>query len=98
VGEQLSVTARTASGDLAEIWRHRLSTPGEPQILDEHYPDHPEGRSVHQPRLQPRSEAEIAFVGIGPGAGRWLALAVADSPVRRQACASQAPPHRATPR
>jgi hypothetical protein len=72
VGEELSVTARTASGDLAEIWRHRLATPGDPQIIDEHYPDHPDGRSVHQPRLAPRSEAEIAFVDIGPGAGRWL--------------------------
>ncbi|MFE7712029.1 hypothetical protein ACFU6I_41190 [Streptomyces sp. NPDC057486] len=54
------------------IWRHQLSTPGVPQIIDAHYPDHPDGRSVHQPRLQPRSEAEVAFVGIGPGAGRWL--------------------------
>jgi hypothetical protein len=72
VGEELSITARTASGDLAEIWRHRLSTPGDPQILDEHYPDHPDGRSVHQPKLRPRTEAEIAFVGIGAGAGRWL--------------------------
>ncbi|WP_406116379.1 IS21 family transposase [Streptomyces sp. NBC_01014] len=72
VGEELSITARTKSGDLSEIWRHQLSTPGVPQIIDEHYPDHPDGRSIHQPRLQPRSEAEIAFVGIGPGAGRWL--------------------------
>ncbi|MBC9719546.1 hypothetical protein H9Y04_44345 [Streptomyces sp. TRM66268-LWL] len=72
VGEEPSITARTNSGDLLEIWRHQLSTPGVPQIIDEHYPDHPDGRSIHQPRLQPRSEAEIAFVGIGPGAGRWL--------------------------
>ncbi|WTE91137.1 hypothetical protein OH767_04865 [Streptomyces sp. NBC_01614] len=72
VGEELSIIARTNSGDLSEIWRHQLSTPGVPQIIDEHYPDHPDGRSIHQPRLQPRSEAEIAFVSIGPGAGRWL--------------------------
>jgi hypothetical protein len=72
VGEELSITARTNSGDLSEIWRHQLSTPGTPQIIDEHYPDHPDGRSVHQPRLRPRTEAEIAFVGLGPGAGRWL--------------------------
>ncbi|WP_342456987.1 Mu transposase domain-containing protein [Streptomyces sp. WZ-12] len=51
VGEELSITARTNSGDLSEIWRHQLSTPGAPQIIDEHYPDHPDGRSVHQPRL-----------------------------------------------
>ncbi|MFF1296366.1 IS21 family transposase, partial [Streptomyces sp. NPDC058296] len=72
VGEELSITARTNSGDLSEIWRHQLSTPGVPQIIDAHYPGHPDGRSIHQPRLRPRSEAEIAFVGIGPGAGRWL--------------------------
>ncbi|MGW0856229.1 IS21 family transposase [Streptomyces sp. NPDC002690] len=72
VGEEPSITARTNSGDLSGIWRHQLSTPGVPQIIDAHYPDHPDGRSIHQPRLQPRSEAEIAFVGIGPGAGRWL--------------------------
>ncbi|MFB6632158.1 hypothetical protein ACFCWY_19890 [Streptomyces sp. NPDC056362] len=72
VGDELSITARTKSGDLSEIWRHQLSTPGVPQIIDAHYPDHPDGRSVHQPRLRPRSEAEVAFVGIGTGAGRWL--------------------------
>jgi hypothetical protein len=69
VGDELSITARTNSGDLPEIWRHQLSTPGVPQIIDAHYPDHPDGCSVHQPRLQPRSAAEIAFVGIGPGPG-----------------------------
>ncbi|MGW7063604.1 hypothetical protein ACWGHM_34605 [Streptomyces sp. NPDC054904] len=72
VGEEFSITARTNSGDLSEIWRHQLSTTGVPQIIDAHYPDHPDGRGIHQPRLQPRSEAEIAFVDIGPGAGRWL--------------------------
>ncbi|MFD4554648.1 hypothetical protein ACFWP5_10070 [Streptomyces sp. NPDC058469] len=69
VGEELSSTARTNSGDLSEIWRHQLSTPGVPQIIDAYCSD---GRSTHQPRLRPRSEAEIAFVGIGPGAGHWL--------------------------
>ncbi|WP_405676448.1 hypothetical protein OG292_17475 [Streptomyces sp. NBC_01511] len=70
VGEELSITGRTNSGDLSEIWRHQPSTPGVPQIIDEHYPDHPDGHGIHQPRLRPRPEAEIAFVGIGPGAGR----------------------------
>jgi len=72
VDEELSITARTNSRDLSEIWRHQLSTPGVPGIVDAHYPNHPDGRSVHQPRLRPRSEAGVAFVGIGPGAGRWL--------------------------
>jgi hypothetical protein len=85
VGEELSITARSNSGDLSEIWRHQLSTPGVPQIIDEHYPDHPDGRSIHQPRLQPRSEAELAFVGIGPGAGRWLKEAGPAGAVRTRA-------------
>ncbi len=72
VGEELSITARTNSGDLRDIWRHQMFTPGVPQIIDAHYPGHPDGRSIHQPRLQPRSEAEIAFMGSGAGARRWL--------------------------
>jgi hypothetical protein len=46
VGEELSITARTNSGDLSEIWRHQLSTPGVPQIIDAHYPD---GRAATSP-------------------------------------------------
>ncbi|MFD4950608.1 hypothetical protein [Streptomyces sp. NPDC058451] len=49
VGGELSITARTSSGDLSENWRHQLSTPGVPQIIDAHYPDHPDGRSVPAP-------------------------------------------------
>lgn len=44
-----------------------------------------DGRSVHQPRLRPRSEAEIAFVGIGPGAGRRLKAARPAGAVRIRA-------------
>ncbi|MFF5306684.1 hypothetical protein ACFY5F_45715 [Streptomyces sp. NPDC013161] len=90
VGEELSITARTHSGDLSEIWRHRLSTPGVPQIIDASCPGHPDGRSVHQPRLQPHSEAEIAFVGIGPGAGRWLKEAGPAGAVRIRAKVARA--------
>ncbi|MFC4011290.1 IS21 family transposase [Nonomuraea purpurea] len=71
VGEELVITARTGT-DLTEIARHVVSTPGSPQILDEHYPGHPQGRSIHAPKPKPRSEAEIAFLAIGPGAHRWL--------------------------
>jgi hypothetical protein len=72
VGEELSITARTKlrwpGGDLAPP----AVGPRGSQIIDGHHSDHPDGRGVHQPGLQPRSEAEIAFVDIGPGAGRWL--------------------------
>lgn len=71
VGEELVVTARQDT-DLVELVRHKVSTPGAPRILDEHYPGHPSGRSVHRPVPKPRTEAEIAFLAIGPGAERWL--------------------------
>ncbi|WP_188197831.1 Mu transposase domain-containing protein [Nonomuraea sp. SYSU D8015] len=72
VGEELVVTARAADRELTEIARRRVSVPGNPQILAQHYAHHPNGRSVHQPNPGPRSEAEVAFLGIGPGAKRWL--------------------------
>ncbi|WP_370105679.1 IS21 family transposase [Streptacidiphilus sp. BW17] len=71
VGEELVVTARQDT-DLVELVRHQVSTPGAPRILDEHYPHHPGGRSIHKPRPKPRTEAEVAFLAIGPGAERWL--------------------------
>ncbi len=75
-GEELIITARTGRG-AAEITRHRLSVPGSPQILDEHYPHHPGGNGPRQPRPRPRTQAEAAFLAIGDGARRWLAEAAA---------------------
>ncbi len=76
VGDELAIVGRGAKG-LIEIVRHRLSTPGNPQILDEHYPRHPGGNGPRPPRIAPRSEAEIAFCAIGEGATRWLVEAAA---------------------
>jgi transposase len=83
-GEELVITARTASG-AAEIARHRLSTPGSPRILDEHYPHHPGGNGPHRPRPRPRTEAETAFLAIGDGARRWLTEAAATGAQRIRA-------------
>jgi len=80
-GEELVITARTARG-AAEIARHRLSVPGSPQVLDEHYPRHPGGNGPRQPRPRPRTEAEAAFLAIGDGAERWLAEAAASGAAR----------------
>jgi transposase len=81
-GEELVIVARTARG-LAEIARHRLSTPGNPRILDEHYPHHPDGGSVLRlPKPRPRTEAEIDFLMIGDGAERWLTEAAANGVAR----------------
>ena len=71
VGEELAIVARTSSG-LAEIARHGLSTPGNPRILDEHYPNHPGGNLPRQPRPKARTAAEEAFLDLGEGAHRWL--------------------------
>ena len=84
VGEELVVTADTAAG-LSEIARHALSTPGNPRILDEHYPDHPDGRAILAPKPKPRTASEIAFLGLGPGAERWLTEAGAIGAVRIRA-------------
>jgi transposase len=75
-GSELVITAATASG-LAEIARHRLSTPGSPRICDEHYPRHPAGNGPRQPRPRPRTAAEEAFLSLGDGAARWLTEAAA---------------------
>ena len=83
-GDRLVIVARTEQG-LAEIWRHALSTPGNPVILDEHYPGHPGGNGPRQPRPRPRTAAEEAFLAIGPGAMRWLTEAAATGTVRVRA-------------
>lgn len=76
VGEELAVVARTGTG-LVEIARHPLSTPGNPRILDEHYPHHPGGNLPRPPKVRPRTAQEVAFLAIGPGAHDWLVEAAA---------------------
>jgi len=75
-GSELVMVARAGTG-LAEIARHLLSTPGNPRICDEHYPHHPGGNGPRQPRPRPRTSAEVAFLGLGEGAARWLTEAAA---------------------
>ena len=75
-GAELVIIARDGGG-LAEIARHRLSTPGNPRICDEHYPAHPGGNGPRQPRPRARTRAEEAFLELGEGAARWLTEAAA---------------------
>ena len=77
-GEELVITARLEGG-LVEVARHRLSTPGNPRIDLSHYPDHPQepDGSPKPPKLRPRSDAEKAFLALGPGAHAWLVEAAA---------------------
>ena len=88
-GEELAIVGSGEQG-LQEVWRHRLSVPGHPQILPEHYPDHPNGRGVTQPRVRPQSDGERAFLAIGEGAERWLRGAAASGAVRVRAKMAQA--------
>jgi hypothetical protein len=77
-GEELVIVADTDTG-LAEVARHRLSTPGNPRIDLAHYPDQPQtpdgGPRPPQPR--PSNPAEQAFLTLGPGAQSWLVEAAA---------------------
>jgi transposase len=84
-GDELVVVADGGSGagtgpaGLAEVARHRLSTPGNPRIDLAHYPDHPQtpDGGPRPPRLRARSQAERAFLALGPGAHSWLVEAAA---------------------
>lgn len=88
-GEELVIVARTGKG-LAEIARHALSTPGNPQILDEHYPDHPAGNGPPVRPLRPRDDLERGFLVLGDGAERWLREACATGVARIRVKMSQA--------
>jgi transposase len=84
VGEELVIVAMLATGT-TEIARHALSTPGNPRILDEHYPEHPGGDHPRPPRPRPRSKAEAEFLAIGDGAHQWLVEAAATGTARVRA-------------
>ena len=77
-GEELVIVADTDAG-LVEVARHRLSTPGSPRIDLGHYPDHPQtpDGGPRPPRPRAGSQAEAAFLALGPGAHSWLVEAAA---------------------
>lgn len=77
-GEELVISAALTDG-LVEVARHRLSTPGNPRIDLSHYPDHPQqpDGSPRPPQPKGRSDAEKAFLALGPGAHAWLVEAAA---------------------
>jgi len=81
VGDELAIVAMSATGTV-EIARHPLSTPGNPRILDEHYPHHPGGNHPRPPRPRPHTKAEADFLAIGDGAHQWLIEAAATGATR----------------
>jgi hypothetical protein len=72
-GEEVIVTAETGDGP-AEVARHQRSTPGNPRISDEHYPDRPD---AGQRLPKPTSPEEATFLALGDGAAQWLVEAAA---------------------
>lgn len=84
VGEELAITGRSRRG-VAEIARHALSTPGHPRILDAHYPGHPGGNLPRVRKPRARTPEEVAFLGLGEGAHRWLVEAAATGVARIRA-------------
>jgi transposase len=83
-GEELVVVGRDDVG-LREIIRHELSVPGRPRVLEEHYPDHPNGRATLQPKARPQTETERDFLALGEGAEIWLTTAAATGVTRIRA-------------
>jgi hypothetical protein len=69
---------------LTEVARHQIALPGRPVIQADHYPDHPQRMdgSPRPPRPKPATEAETAFLALGPGAKSWLVEAAAAGTVR----------------
>jgi transposase len=80
-GDELIVTAVTGSGPTV-VARHERAQPGNPSIIDEHYP--PQTRRHDTDERPPRAHTaeEAAFLALGPGAAAWLVEAGATG-VRR---------------
>ena len=78
-GDELVVT-HVAGRGASEVARHRLSTPGHPQIDDAHYPPRPPGALERQPKAT--NQAEQAFLDLGEGARLWLVEAGAAGTAR----------------
>lgn len=75
------VIAHQGRDGVAEVARHRASTPGNPQIDVSHYPPRSCSRILdHSP--QPRTPGEAAFLALGPGAAAWLTAAAAAGTAR----------------
>ncbi len=74
-GQELVIVHADGPQGAKEVARHKLTTPGQPSIRDEHYPPRPAGALERRPRA--RSSDEAAFLAIGPGAEQWLTRAAA---------------------
>jgi transposase len=79
-GDEIIVTHQGRDG-VAEVARHAVAAPGNPQIDLSHYPPRSSSQILdHRPR--PRTPEEAVFLAIGPGAAAWLIKAAAAGTAR----------------
>ena len=81
-GEVVVITHIGPTGPV-EVARHPRTTPGNPSIIDEHFPPAPEGPLERTPVAA--TDAEAAFLAIGDGAALWLGEAGAAGATRVRA-------------
>ena len=87
-GEEIVIAHQGRDG-VAEVARHRASTPGNPQIDLAHYPPRSASKILdHTPA--PRTPGEAAFLALGPGAASWLTAAAAAGTARMRVKMDQA--------
>jgi hypothetical protein len=79
-GEELVVVHADEPDGAREVARHRLTTPGQPRVVAEHYPPRPPGALERRPRASSADEA--SFLQIGEGAAAWLTRAAAAGTAR----------------
>jgi hypothetical protein len=73
-GDQV-VIVHVGAGGPVEVARHERTIPGNPRVVDEHFPPRPPGPLQRTPRA--RTPAEAAFLALGEGAALWLVEAAA---------------------
>ena len=76
-GDELVVVDASPRG-AKEVARHKLTTPGNPSIVDGHYPE----RTTDPLHPRPQTDDERAFLSIGEGAHQWLIEAAASGAQR----------------
>jgi len=78
-GDELVIVDAAPTG-AREVARHKLTTPGNPRIVDAHYPERT--TDPLDPRPCPQTPHERAFLEIGAGANQWLIEAAASGTQR----------------
>lgn len=68
-GEQVVIVSVGGDGPV-EVARHRCTGPGQPRLLEEHFPPASPGPLARTPRA--RTGEEAAFLALGDGAAAWL--------------------------